>query len=145
MFWVLIISLVCGWTELTTTIEVTIAVLICDSICCVAQLSEGHTNPVSLNADEVFLLALKRNNEIGDRYNTILMREQQPPRHEELNISEGSLFEQNDAVDFGQNQIDNDGKLPKIMSPSENHQHQQQHLSLNFMSIGDNQETINVE
>jgi len=58
--------------------QVILAVVLLDGLSCLLQLTEQES-VICLNKDVVFLMAQNRLNEKGERYNEILMKEEEEP------------------------------------------------------------------
>ena len=73
----IVISLAGSWSRLSEGVVATIILLVCDSISCLAS-SKEELPIVSLNPNEVFAIAAARILELGERYNSVIMREEDP-------------------------------------------------------------------
>lgn len=58
--------------------QVILAVVLLDGLSCLLQLTEQES-VICLNKDVVFLMAQNRLNEKGERYNEVLMKEEEEP------------------------------------------------------------------
>jgi len=57
---------------------VILAIVLLDGLSCLLQLTEQES-VICLNKDVVFLMAQNRLNEKGERYNEVLMKEEEEP------------------------------------------------------------------
>jgi hypothetical protein len=58
--------------------QVILAIVLLDGLSCLLQLTEQES-VICLNKDVVFLMAQNRLNEKGERYNEVLMKEEEEP------------------------------------------------------------------
>jgi hypothetical protein len=58
--------------------QVILAVVLLDGLSCILQITETES-VICLNKDVVFLMAQNRLNEKGERYNEVLMKEEEEP------------------------------------------------------------------
>ena len=58
--------------------QVILAIVLLDGLSCLFQLTEQES-VICLNKDVVFLMAQNRLNEKGERYNEVLMKEEEEP------------------------------------------------------------------
>lgn len=58
--------------------QVILAIVLLDGLSCLLQLTEQES-VICLNKDVVFLMAQNRLNEKGERYNQVLMKEEEEP------------------------------------------------------------------